>query len=71
MVIVPKEFVITSSFTCTRKRSIDAIDKNAHAEIDPANDLVEHETIPVEIDMVVEWFLGLVRCQVDIGWKVS
>ena len=65
MVIVPKKIVMTSSFTCTRKRSIDAIDKKAHAEIDLANDLVEHETVPVDIDMVVDWFVGLVRNPVD------
>ena len=56
---------MTSSFTCTRNRSIDAIDKRTHAEIDPANDLVEDETVPVHIDMVVKWFVGLVRCHVD------
>ena len=56
---------MTISFTCTRKRSIDAIDKKTHAEIDPANDLVEHETVSVDIDMVVEWFVGLVRRHVD------
>ena len=56
---------MTSSFTCTRKRSIDDIDKKTHAEIDLANDLVERETVPVDIDMVVEWFVGLVRCHVD------
>ena len=39
--------------------------KETHAEIDPANDLVEHETVPVDIDMVVDWFVGLVRCHVD------
>ena len=41
----------------TRKRSIDAIGKRAHAEVDPGNDLVGHETVPVEMDMVVDWFV--------------
>ena len=49
--------MVTSSFICTRKRSIDAIEKKAHAEVDPANDLVGHETVPVEMDMVVDWFV--------------
>jgi len=40
-----------------------------HAEIDLANDLVERETVPVDIDMVVEWFVGLVRRHVDKSLK--
>ena len=57
--------MITSSFTCTWKRSIDAIDKKAHAETDFANDLVEDETVPVHFDMVVKWFVESVRRHVD------
>ena len=63
--------MIASSFTYTRKRSIDAIDKKARVEIDPDNDLVGHETVPVEIDMVVDWLVGMVRRHVEIGWDVS
>ena len=62
---------MTSSFTCTRKRSIDAMDKKTHAEIDLANDLVERETVPVDIDMVVKWFVGLVRRHVDKSLEKS
>ena len=36
-----------------------------HAEIDLANDLVEHETIHIDVGMIVEWLVGLVRCHVD------
>ena len=33
--------------------------------MDPANDHVEHEKVPIDVDMVVEWFVGLFRCHVD------
>ena len=45
---------------------MDAIDEKTNAEIDPTNDLVEHETVPIDVGMIVEWFVGLVRCHVDI-----
>ena len=41
------------------------MDKKTHADIDLANVLVERETVPVDIDMVVDRFVGLVRCHVD------
>ena len=34
--------------------SMDAIDAKTHAEIYPTNDLVEHETVPVDVGMIVE-----------------
>ena len=45
--------------------SMYAIDAKTHAEIDLANDFVAHETVPIDVGMIVEWFVGLVRCHVD------
>ena len=42
-----------------------------HADIDLANGLVERETVPVDIEMVVEWFIGLVRRHVDKSLEKS
>jgi hypothetical protein len=46
-------------------RSIETTYVKTNAEIDPSSDLVSDEAVPVDIDMVVELFVGLVRRHVD------
>ena len=50
-------------------RSIETISVKTNAEIDPSDHLVEDETVPVDIEMVVELFVGLVRCRVDVSLR--
>ena len=50
-------------------RSIETTYVKANAEIDPSSDLVSDEAVPVDIDMVVELFAGLVCCHVDASLR--